>query len=436
MLGLQGTTLSALERQQQHTESAMQDATDRAEALLRSLNLTPPERAAPAVNRPPVLDPSAVSWDALVASARAAGRPPVTIGDLLSVTEISAVDHLLDTVRRDAVAGYRLDAADMALAGVAGVIGGIIDIVGVGLPPGVQALGTPAREGGPLGVWVRDLLGRALPEDRQRFLERAFKVPFDASINAGLGQPIPGLTPSTHRLHSPGHDPVLGFIVGVADLLRGTFTAIGQDGAVISQAAHPERVAATFIDALLRLTGHLLSDINTPAGLPSPLFTLTPLLQFGSFTRHGYTGAELARLMYRGGYDFRHFLASSIPVLIIEVIVRLGVLARRVHAGVTRTELRAGGHFRTLPSLLTVAHGMAAGMNAGKVYFMNSPLAISQPQWLAFGRYLLPELKLRLFDLPALQDAAGDVLIELNWRDLHARSAELWTARAGVYTLT
>jgi hypothetical protein len=100
-----------------------------------------------------------------------------------------------------------------------------------------------------------------------------------------------------------------------------------------------------------------------------PLFQF---LQFGQVGAHEHTIGEVARIMYRSGYDFRHFVAMSISTLLIEVMVRLGYFAKRLYEGYAFTEaipVDLPGHGRRpkLQTMLFSAHLIATAANAGKV---------------------------------------------------------------------
>jgi hypothetical protein len=123
-------------------------------------------------------------------------------------------------------------------------------------------------------------------------------------------QPVAGLGPGTHRFQSLGHDPILGFLFGVKDILQGTFTAIDKTGKLIVQPvalADPALLTMNLFEAIGRVFGHLQSDVATAAGLPAPLMPLFQFLQFGAFGQHGYTVGEISRIMYRSHYDFATF---------------------------------------------------------------------------------------------------------------------------------
>lgn len=65
----------------------------------------------------------------------------------------------------------------------------------------------------------------------------------------------------------------------------------------------------------------------------------------------------------------------------------------------------------------------ATAANAGKIYFVQNPVAINYPQWIAFAKYSYGQLKWVLLEKPTLRDAyvrgkineeLGTVLAESN----------------------
>ena len=105
-----------------------------------------------------------------------------------------------------------------------------------------------------------------------------------------------------------------------------------------------------------------------------------------------YNIAEAARAMYRSGYDFRHFLAGGTCAALIEVIVRTSWIVREVAEGRTFTEALPVASNPRLRTSLLLAHAVAAAVNAGKVAITQNPLALNWAQWLAFFRYLVPQV--------------------------------------------
>lgn len=61
------------------------------------------------------------------------------------------------------------------------------------------------------------------------------KVLDDAQNNLYTSIDVDGLSAYYHRLLSLGHDPLLGFVIGVADILTGRMTSIDKSGKIVSQ---------------------------------------------------------------------------------------------------------------------------------------------------------------------------------------------------------
>jgi hypothetical protein len=205
--------------------------------------------------------------------------------------------------------------------------------------------------------------------------------------------------------------------------MTGDFSAISKDGhLIIQQIAGPlldgESLVIRILEAMKIQLGHLASDVATPAGLPAPLMPLMSFLQFGKIGAHEHTIAEVARAMYGKGYDFRHFMASSVPVMVTEVIVRLGYVVRELRAGGTLMEAIPNASSLKLRRQLLIAHTVATLINAGKVYVTQNPLAISWPQVLAFLRYVMPELGFLLYGKEAARSKMVEEEILNDYRDI------------------
>jgi hypothetical protein len=259
-------------------------------------------------------------------------------------------------------------------------------------------------------------------------------TPYDAATSKNLSQRVDGLGPTTHRFQSLGHDPILGWVIGVKDILAGTLSAIDKNGKWVVQAVDSNDAAVKtmgLFEAIGRQFGHLGSDITTPAGLPVPLMPLLQMCQFGKFGRGEHTIGDVARIMYRSGYDFRHFLSMSISPLLIEILVRLGYFAKRVYEGnllvdAVPFEIPLGGPKPKLRTMLFTAHLIASAANAGKVAIGQNPLMINYPQWVALFRYLVPQLKWVLLDKEAerhrfVQSALGE-----RWNEVYGQFNATW----------
>lgn len=395
------------------------------EALLLRLGKTLPVKVTSTTTELRVISPvKAKSWEEIVAEAKQAIPGDVDFNELLTPAEIAAV--LAKHQKLGEHLGWigSLDRYDVALAVASGVLSGLIDIFLVQVPAHAGFLGSPVSEGGWLSNKVKDIFGEVMPPEKIKKLESMYKVSFDPSTSRGLEEAVAGLGPSTHRYQSLGHDPVLGFIFGIKDILFGEFTAIDKFGKVIvQQTTNPllegENFIIRLLEAIKTVGGHLASDVATPAGLPVPLMPLLSFFQFGTIGKQGYTISEVARQMYRSGYDFRHFIATSVPVAISELIVRLGFMVRKIQAGTTLSEAFPNAAHPQLRRQLLITHATAALINTGKVTVTNNPLSISWPLMLTLLRYAMPEMMYLLYGQEKEREKLVEDEIMADYRTIH-----------------
>lgn len=236
------------------------------------------------------------------------------------------------------------------------------------------------------------------------------------------------MTPRSHRFQSLGHDPVLGFVVGVLDILRGTITGFsyehlaGKHELFVGEV--PGSVSCSLLEALLREAGHLISDVATPAGLPARFLSAMQFINGGKFGEKSRSTAEVARWMYANGYDLRHFFTMGISPGIIEAVVRAYALIRHYAThGEIKLAVASSPKYR---SMLLAAHSVAALANAGKVWlYGGNPLAINEAQWIALVRYLLPSIKYWIFDKDRLSIEYLEKVTDSQWSELMKKNYEL-----------
>jgi hypothetical protein len=313
------------------------------------------------------------------------------------------------------------DKWDYIFVGASGVLAALTDVLLVGTP-----------KTSPLTTWLKnfDTTTKAGQTDWfsqwARDLEQACKVPYDA-------QPFAGMSGKTHRFQSLGHDPILGFVFGILDIMRGTVTGFSYDKltSLHSFATHPvsSDISINLIEALLKQIGHLISDVATPMGLPAPFMTLIQGINIGSFGEKGRSVGEIARLMYLNGYDLRHFLVTGITPAVVEIVLRAYIMLRHYSEhGEIKFDLASHPKYR---AMLLMAHGIATTANAGKIILMNgNPLAINYAEWIALIRYLIPSLKYWLFDQHCLRLEYMEKINESGWNDLLENSDRLLGAIA------
>jgi hypothetical protein len=390
--------LKELKIDTKHQALKVDSAIVSSEALLKELNRECSSKTQPQKDDSRACSlPYLRSWTEIIAEAYECTPDTISFSDILSHREIQQITNRHCQLETEFKQLYSLDTYDYITCGIAGILGALVDIFLVKIPKHPSFLGSRGSSGGWLSNSIKEKFGEILPQETIKSLENQFKVSYDPSTSNSLKIPVPGMGPGTHRFQSLGHDPLVGWICGVRDLLTGEFTALGKDGTLIIQKTTDpfligKNLFMRVFEAFRIVGGHMASDSATERGLPAPLMPLLMFLQTGSIGKRGYTIGEVARQMYRIGYDFRHFIAASVPVIIIEIIVRLSHLARSVYHDASLTEAVPCASNPKLRSQLFLAHTVATSCNAGKVMITRNPLSLNWAQWLAFFRYLLPQI--------------------------------------------
>lgn len=389
------------------------------EALLKELGISTenlPKVVNPTHNRVMVVP----TWEELCNQAEQEVGSTTDLESLFTYEELRMNQAALRALNADYNNIHKLDKIDITICAAAGILGAVIDILLVGIPQKTPE----GLKGGPLSNYVRDWFNQRFPEEEMEKLanSKVSKVSFDAQDNRHTTEYVTGLSAYYHRLLSLGHDPILGLIFGVYDILNGKMTTIDKTGKIVSQVMenYADRKESDIFDAIAKQIIHFKSDITTSMGLPAPLMALFNLLQFGSIGEEEQTIAEIVQGMYYEGYDFVHFCSMSIPTMIIEVIIRLGYGIKRIKEGNSIKNsipfsLNREKHPK-LNTMLFIGHSAATAVNAGKVYFTKNPMAINYPQWVAFAKYSYKQLKWVLLEKPELRDAyvRGIIAEELN----------------------
>ncbi|NMD71261.1 hypothetical protein HHO41_13230 [Bacillus sp. DNRA2] len=254
----------------------------------------------------------------------------------------------------------------------------------------------------------------------QKKLENYAKVPYDLSRNDQAGGiNIDGLSPKLHRLMSLGHDPILGFVFGVIDILRGTMTTIDKNG--ILHVVNTGNASSNVLEAILKVFAHTLSDIPTPAGVQPPFFSLLQCINTKSpFTlrENGATVSytNVARFMYSNGYDLRHFATMSLVPGIIELVIRIYYNMKNFKSLFTKNKNIQ--HKCKLASMLTMAHSVTMGGNVVKMWISGwNPVAFNWSEFLAMSKSYVTTIKLQ----KERQNEIDDYFTKA-WEEIYSRS--------------
>ncbi|MDF9823765.1 hypothetical protein M2475_000112 [Breznakia sp. PF5-3] len=389
------------------------------EELLKELGISTesmPEVVNPTFQRGMVVP----TWEELCIQAEQEVGSTTDLESLFTDEELRMNQVALRALNIDYNNIHKLDKIDITICATAGILGVVVDILLIGIPKKTPE----GLKGGPLSNYVRDWFNQRFPEVEMEKLSnsKVSKVSFDAQDNRHTTEYVTGLSAYYHRLLSLGHDPILGLIFGVYDILTDKMTTIDKTGKMVSQVMenYADRKESDIFAAIAKQIIHFKSDITTSMGLPAPLMALFNLLQFGSIGEEEQIIAEIVQGMYYEGYDFIHFCSMSIPTMIIEVIIRLGYGIKRIKEGNSIKDsipfsLNREKHPK-LSTMLFIGHSAATAVNAGKVYFTKNPMAINYPQWITFAKYLYKQLKWVLLEKQELKDAyvRGIIAEELN----------------------
>ena len=349
------------------------------------------------------------TWEELIAKAEREVGSTNELETLFTNEELEINQAIIRDLNEDFNSLHKLDKDDLSICAGAGILAAIVDILLIGIPK----KSTQGLKGGTLSNYVRDWFNKRFPEEEIEKLanSKVSKVPFDAQDNRHTKVNVNGLSAYYHRLLSLGHDPLLGLVIGVCDILNGKMTTIDKTGKIVSQYMenYANRKESDIFAAIAKQIIHFKSDITTSMGLPAPLMGLFNLLQFGKIGDEEQTIAEIVQGMYYEGYDFIHFCSMAISTMIVEVVIRIGYALKRIKEG---NSIKNSIPFSLdreknpkLNTMLFIGHSTATAANAGKIYFTKDPMTINYAQWITFAKYSYTQLKWVLMEKSELRDA-------------------------------
>lgn len=295
--------------------------------------------------------------------------------------------------------GVDCDTFDYALSAACGLVSGLIDVVFVG-QPGKGTVGQ-ISDGFFDAVVVRfaksikDEEGKQLWKPRFgnennvssaiAFLEGQFKVGYDQAKSADTLGLIKNMLPKNHHAKSAAHYPdLIGLIASICNQFTDTSTFFdstsgqiiivrGGGNGIELKGKTPE--AKVFAGAM-NWFGHCMSDISGSsgakgrgAGLPMPFWEFFELCNFGKFPNEKGQWQSFATVMtqvYEQGYDLRHGVATTFPVLINDLLIRaVFTIKRHFVQGVSWLECLPVSDCPELQRMLTVGTGTLCLIDLG-----------------------------------------------------------------------
>ena len=316
----------------------------------------------------------------------------VTLNDILTredKEEVNArISQHIEAFNRE----YSLDAWDYAIAGTCGLVAGMLDVLCVKSPVRSTSTKFATPLEGTFNRAVQEAFNRILPPDLSHKLSESFRIgSADTSMKGRLESFSGKLSPYNHRLKELSHDPVLGFIFGVHDMMNNSCTII-EDGRITTyKSAQANDFGENIFYAVGRMFGHLTSDINAPSasgnrgmGLPAPFMGLLSTLRGVSINGES-VGANI-EYMYLSGYDMRQFTVSSVPVAIMEILLRALWVIKGVNEGKTLwqslSQTFPGNFHKKFRVMMAASYGVFCAFNAGKIHVTHNILDVNYAAWM------------------------------------------------------
>lgn len=303
---------------------------------------------------------------------------------------------------------YGLDKWDYAIAGSCGLFAAMLDLLCIKAPlkPTVT---WNQKVDGIFNEGVQKAFNKVLPSDLSDELSKKNPIgaPDSSTMGNLIGAPAKVLSPFNHRLRSLSHDPILGFLFGVWDMANGTCTVV-INGEIRSFPSTKDPIDGNFFQLFGRMLGHLISDVNAPSakgnrgmGLPAPFMGILRMFE-GIPVGNSNFGRQI-EWMYLNGYDFRQFVVSSVPMVIMEVLLRAFYTIKQVklydapfgESMIDTMPIKMNPRFRIM---LALSYGTSSVINAGKIYITKNIMNANYSSWMGLSWNGFHALKWALLD--------------------------------------
>ena len=360
--------------------------------------------------------------------------------DLLSPSEILEIEKNLKeeyTLKKP-----HCDKYDYMIASACGAIGGLIDVLFVGIPgKGVIGKFTDEKANSlikgfaKLSGWNGANEGADPTKSAIGFLERKFKINYDQTNSEQLGNQI-RMIPKNHHLKSLGHSPdVVGLFFSILNQFTSTSSFISDGRIITINTESFELEGGNFIAKIfagfVNWLGHIFSDLGgcsgsagRGSGVPIPFYNLFLLMDFGSFGENRLTFSRMAVKVFEEGYDLRHGAAMAIPVIFTELSIRVMWTAKSVfyHKNSWKESIPST-KVPELRRMLFIGHGFFCAIDITDAAFRSGGeciqffLRMNLIAWIRFGHLGAQELRAYLMkdvmDLERLDDDLDKELKEL-----------------------
>lgn len=311
------------------------------------------------------------------------------------------------------------DRYDYYVATFCGAAAGVLDVLFVGRP-GASRLGElSGKSMDEIVKMFARLCGWKPSEGKDQiasaigFLERKFPVSYDLT-HAEYTKDGFSMTTRNHHVKSLAHHPdIIGLFFAIVDQFTDESTFV-DDGRIIRLRSNGRELqGSNFVSKIVcgacNWFGHLLSDAagssgsrngtGKGTGIPLPFYSLFLSCNFGSF-QVGKDRMDLAKVMtmaFQEGYDLRHGIAASIPLVLNEILIRcFWALKRHYYHQLPFSECFPSLKQLSLHKMLIVGDGALCvidGIVAGAKSGGNAVVFVLHLNLPAWGRLLYLVLK-------------------------------------------
>lgn len=282
---------------------------------------------------------------------------------------------------------HRLDKLDIIFPLLAGTLGGIVDCVWGGF----VKEGDNNNKPGQLSTFVRGLMEKALPPEN---LERLQNLRTSQEVNKSqmvVNEMTEGIEQTIENKKAVEDKPLLDFIIRSVKAVS--------DIDPIDKFKGFMGATVTFLADIAGASGeNRTSGIRLPAGV----INFVKETKIKTKNDGVKTVDEMVEGMVTRGYDFQHFCAMTVPVMVTEAVTRAYYFLRRLHDGYTMEEavpvVISREKTPKLGSMLLIGHSLSSAADIGKAIVTRNVLNFNAPMLLKTAKHVIEELKWSLKD--------------------------------------
>lgn len=372
------------------------------------------------------------TWESIETEVNQSTNKNVTFSDLLTNEEINSAYSKIECLRNEYedISKVTCDKYDYFIAGGCGLITGLIDIFFIGSPKeGLLTKWTDkktediVKEIAKKCGWDNkkaENRGSDTTKSAIHYLEKMFKVNYDQQHGKLVNDTFK-MSSINHHLKSLAHSPSpIGLIFSIINQFTSTSTFVNNGKLTTIDTNKFELQGNDVVEKLyygfINWIMHIVSDMSGSSGakgrgsgVPIPFYELFQFLNFGEIGQHQKTFADISVLVFEDGYDLRHGVAMSIPVLLNELLVRfLWALKLYYYENKSLKEIIKLRKSRNLKRILFTAHGCFCLVDLGDAIIrthanpepvtriVNMLTRMNLVAWTRFGKLGVDELQVLL----------------------------------------